>query len=75
MLSKKDFPEYDGLYYVGDLVDVDGDGWVDEETVELIIEELNVGVMDNVTFAVPGRKEVVYRPVMPEDKYNWIHLN
>ena len=44
MLSKKDFPEYDGLYYVGDVLDVDGNPWVDEEQLELIIEELNNGV-------------------------------
>lgn len=75
MLSKKDFPKYDGLYYVGEFVDVDGDGWVDEEQLELIIEEINSGVNGGVSFAVPNRPEVVYAPTMPEDKFNWIHLN
>ena len=28
--------EIDDMYYVGDIVDVDGDGWVDKETFELI---------------------------------------
>ena len=27
------------MYYIGDIVDVDGDGWVDEETAELILLE------------------------------------
>ena len=44
MLTKNDFPQYDGLYYVGNVIDIDGDGWVDEEQVELIIEEINAGV-------------------------------
>ena len=29
------------MYYIGDIVDVDGDGWVDEETAELILLEHN----------------------------------
>lgn len=74
MLSKKDFTQYDGLYYVGEYIDTDGDGWVDEETIELIIEELNAGV-DQIMFGVPGQPAVVYHPTMPDDKYNFIHLN
>ena len=59
---------------MGNIIDVDGDGWVDEETVELIIEEMNAGV-DQVMFSVPGQPSVVYHPTMPEDKFNYIHLN
>ena len=32
------------MYYIGDIVDIDGDGWVDEETAELILVEYNAGV-------------------------------
>ena len=32
------------MYYVGDVIDLDGNQWVDEETLELIILELNNGV-------------------------------
>jgi hypothetical protein len=48
---------------------------VDEETLELILLELNACVTDNVTFAVPNRPEVVYTQIMPEEKLNWLHLN
>ena len=73
--TKEDFEEYDGQYFVGHVVDVDGSPWVDEETLELIVLELNACVTDNVTFAVPNRPEVVYTQVMPDDKLNWLHLN
>ena len=35
-----EYREIDDMYYVGDIVDVDGDGWVDRETFELICLEL-----------------------------------
>jgi hypothetical protein len=43
MYSKSDFKCQEGMYYVGDVVDVDGNPWVDEETLELILLELNNG--------------------------------
>jgi hypothetical protein len=39
-----DLEYYDGMYYIGDIVDMDGDGWVDQETAELILLEYNAGV-------------------------------
>jgi hypothetical protein len=75
MFTKNNFPKYDGLYYVGDVVDVDGDGWVDEEQLELIIEELNAGVTSNIMFAFSNRPEIIYIPLTPEDRLNFIHLN
>jgi hypothetical protein len=44
MYKKEDFKCIDGLYYIGDVIDVDGNPWVEEEQLELIIEELNNGV-------------------------------
>ena len=44
MYTKEDFKCYDYMYYVGDVIDLDGNQWVDEETLELIILELNNGV-------------------------------
>jgi hypothetical protein len=41
MYKVEDFDEWEGMYYVGGIVDVDGDGWVDREQLELIILELN----------------------------------
>ena len=75
MFTKNNFPEYVGLYYVGDVVDVDGDGWVDEEQLELIIEELNTGVTDTIIYKFPNRPEIIYIPLTPEDRLNFIHLN
>ena len=40
-MNKQDFKCVDGLYYIGNLLDVDGNPWVDEEQLELIIEEIN----------------------------------
>jgi hypothetical protein len=75
MFIKNNFPEYDGLYYVGDVIDMDGDGWVDEEQLELIIEELNAGVNNTIIYKFTDRPELVYIPLTPEDKLNFIHLN
>ena len=43
-MSKSDLKQHEGVYYIGDIVDIDGDGWVDEETAELILVEYNAGV-------------------------------
>ena len=45
-MYKCDLKQWDGLFYVGHLIDIDGDGWVDEETAELILLEYNAGVID-----------------------------
>jgi len=41
MYKKSDFKCVDGFYYIGDVLDVDGNPWVEEEQLELIIIELN----------------------------------
>ena len=43
-MTKTELKERDGMYYIGDIVDIDGDGWVDEATAELILVEYNAGV-------------------------------
>jgi hypothetical protein len=45
-MYKSDLKQFEGLFYVGHLIDIDGDGWVDEETAELILLEYNAGVID-----------------------------
>lgn len=44
-IKLKDLREQDGLYYIADIVDVDGSGWVDKEvalkTIEMINAEVN----------------------------------
>ena len=45
MISKEDFMYLDGLYYIGDVIDVDGSPWVNEEQLELIILEINNGTI------------------------------
>ena len=44
MIQLSDLREFDGLYYVGDTADVDGSPWVDMETAELILTEINGGI-------------------------------
>ncbi len=43
-MNKTDLKKQEGKYYVGHLIDTDGDGYVDEETAELILLEHNAGV-------------------------------
>ena len=43
-MNKTDLTQHDGKYYVGHIIDIDGDGYVDEETAELILLEYNAGV-------------------------------
>ena len=40
-MTLKDLQEVDGLFYVGELADVDGSLWVNQETAELILLEIN----------------------------------
>lgn len=69
---KEDFVCKHGFYYVGHVI-AEAE-WVDEEQLELILMELNAGVTDEVVFAVPDRKEVVWVPLF-DSKTNYIHLN
>lgn len=39
-----DLLQHDEMYFIGDIIEVDGSGWVDKETAELYIEEYNNGV-------------------------------
>ena len=48
-MTKSDLKQYEGMYYIGDIVDMDGDGWVDEETAELILLEHNGGTSVSYT--------------------------
>jgi hypothetical protein len=43
-LTLSDLKYYDEMYYIGDVVEVDEDGWVNQETAELILLEYNAGV-------------------------------
>lgn len=42
-LTLKDLEEYDGMYYVGHLIDHDGDGWVLEDDALKALEIINKG--------------------------------
>ena len=43
-MNKTELTKLDGKYYVGHIIDIDGDGYVDEETAELILLEHNAVV-------------------------------
>ena len=46
-MKKTDLTQLDGMYYVGHLIDMDGSGYVDEETLaELILLEYNNDVTE-----------------------------
>ena len=46
IMNKTDLTQLDGMYYIGHLIDIDGSGYVDEETAELILLEYNAGVTE-----------------------------
>ena len=43
-MKKTELTQQDGKYYVGHIIDIDGSGYVDEESAELILLEHNAGV-------------------------------
>ena len=45
-MKKTDLTQQNEMYYVGHLIDIDGSGYVDEETAELILLEHNAGVTE-----------------------------
>ena len=47
IMNKTELKQQDGMYYVGHLIDIDGSGYVDEESAELILLEHNAGVRWN----------------------------
>jgi hypothetical protein len=49
--SVEDLPEYDGLYYVGGFVDIDGSPWVSREEAEEILRNLTEGEDHEVSMA------------------------
>ena len=42
-MTLDDLKQYDDLFYIGDIADVDGSGWVTREEAELILLEYNAG--------------------------------
>ena len=45
LIQLSDLNHYDDMYYVGDLVDMDGNNWVNKETAQQILDQLNVDWM------------------------------
>jgi hypothetical protein len=46
-INKTWLREIDDLYYVGDIIDIDGDGWVNREDAELVVYEYENGVRES----------------------------
>jgi hypothetical protein len=44
-LSDLMFDEYNGMYYVGNIVDMDGSDWVNRDMAQQILDQLNVDWM------------------------------
>ncbi len=58
MIKLEDLTERDGLYYVGQIADIDGDGWVTEEEALSIIKSINKDLIpDQVMFWMDGDYE------------------
>jgi len=41
LIKITDLPAADYMFYIGDLVEVDGDGWVSEDAALVLLTELN----------------------------------
>lgn len=72
MYTKKDFKQKNNKYFIG-LMDHEGNGWVDEEQLELILLELNDGV-DDIINLHPSVSFVEFTK-NPSHAVNFIHLN
>lgn len=44
VMTLNDLRQIDDWFYVGDIIDIDGYGWVSKEDAELILLEYNAGV-------------------------------
>ena len=44
LIKITDLPAADYMFYIGDLVEVDGDGWVDEDAALALLTELNTAL-------------------------------
>ena len=45
IIRLSDLMECDGMYYVGDLVDMDGSNWVDKNMAQQLLDQLNIDWM------------------------------
>lgn len=45
MIKLEDLKCFDNMFYIGEFVDMDGDGWVDEETAIHILSEYENGLV------------------------------
>ena len=45
-MTLDDLKQYDDWFYVGDITDMDGNGWVTQEEGELILLEYNTGIQE-----------------------------
>ena len=43
-IKLKDLRQFDDMYYIGDIVDVDGSGWVTKQEAEQLIDMINAEV-------------------------------
>jgi hypothetical protein len=68
MIELKDLKEVDGLYYVGHIVDVDGDGWVTKS--ELIYYINTMKQITKNTILKQGDK--TYQPVEVDGIIYWV---
>ena len=50
-IKLKDLKQQDGMYYIGDLVDIEGSGWVDKDmalqTIDMLNAEANQPIIDD----------------------------
>ncbi len=50
-IKLKDLRKQDGLYYIADIVDIDGSGWVDKDmslqTIDMLNAEANQPIIDD----------------------------
>ena len=47
-IKLRDLREHDGMYYIADILDVDGSGWVDKEMALKTIDMINAEICQPV---------------------------
>jgi hypothetical protein len=50
-IKLKDLHQHEGMYYIGDIVDIEGSGWVDKDmalqTIDMLNAEANQPIIDD----------------------------
>jgi hypothetical protein len=72
-MTLEDLPHYEGFYYIGNIVEMDGSSWVEQDIAELILEEYNRGDNEQELKLIKKIKQTV-PPKLKNTKYESLFI-